>query len=83
MEHVEICISDESTKNEAEFCRRVASGRKVGGALKSLVNSRNLRLEVQGCYITVSLRLFYVREGKGKIYDWGRTALRACWVEAK
>ena len=34
------CILD-----KAEGCREVASGRRVGGAIRSLVNARDLQLE--------------------------------------
>ena len=36
---------DESGTDRAECCRKVASGRKVAGMIKSLVNARDLRVE--------------------------------------
>ena len=33
-------VLDESGKDVAERCRRVARGRKIPGAIKSLVNTR-------------------------------------------
>ena len=39
------CVSDESGTNEAEFSRKVASGRRVAGAIMSLVDARSLQLE--------------------------------------
>ena len=36
---------DESRTYEAEFSKKVASGRRVAGALRSLVNARSLQLE--------------------------------------
>ena len=33
---------DESGTNEAEFHRKVANGRRVAGAVRSLVNARGL-----------------------------------------
>ena len=36
---------DESCTGEAEYSRKVASGRRVEGAITSLVNARNLQLE--------------------------------------
>ena len=39
------CVLDESSTDEAECSRKVASERRVGGAIKSLVNARSLRLE--------------------------------------
>ena len=39
------CVLDELDTDEAECCRKVASGRRVGGAIRSLVYS----LSVVGC----------------------------------
>ena len=39
------CILDESGTCGAECSRKVASGRKVAGAIRSLVNARDLQLE--------------------------------------
>ena len=39
------CVLDESSTDEAECNRKVASGRRVAGAIKSLVNARSLQLE--------------------------------------
>ena len=36
---------DESSTDETEFCRNVASGRRAAGAIRSLVNARELQLE--------------------------------------
>ena len=36
---------DESGTDEAEFRRKVVSWRRVAGAIRSLVNARNLQLE--------------------------------------
>ena len=36
------CVLDESSTDEAECCRRVASGRRVAGAISSMVNARSL-----------------------------------------
>ena len=38
-------ILDESGTDEAEYSRKVASGRRVAGAIISLVNARSLQLE--------------------------------------
>ena len=41
-----ICdVFNESDKDGAECSRKVASGRKVVGAIRSLVNARDLQLE--------------------------------------
>ena len=40
------CVLDESGTDGTECSRKVASGRKVAGATKSLVNARDLQL---GC----------------------------------
>ena len=37
------CVLDESGTDEAECSRRVASGRRVAGAIRSLVNARSLQ----------------------------------------
>ena len=39
------CVLDESGKYEAECSRKVASGRRVAGAIRSLVNARSLQIE--------------------------------------
>ena len=39
------CVLDESRTDEAECSRKVASGRRVAGAIRSLVNARRLQLE--------------------------------------
>ena len=36
---------DESGTNEAECSRKMVSGRRVAGAIRSLVNARSLQLE--------------------------------------
>ena len=38
-------VLDESGTDEAEFSRKVASGRRLAGAIRSIVNARNLQLE--------------------------------------
>ena len=50
MEHVSKfkylgCVLDESGTDETECSRKVASGRRVAGAIRSLVNVRSLQLE--------------------------------------
>ena len=39
------CVLDEPGTDEAECSRKVASGRRVAGAIRSLVNARSLQLE--------------------------------------
>ena len=39
------CILDESGTDGPEFRRKVTSGRRVAGAIRSLVNARDLQLE--------------------------------------
>ena len=48
-------VLDESGKDVAERCRRVASGRKIPGAIKSLVNTRVYSLGLRGGYVPVLL----------------------------
>ena len=38
-------VLDESGTDEAECTKKVASGRRVAGAIRSLVNPRSLQLE--------------------------------------
>ena len=38
-------VLDESGKDEVEYCGREASGMKLTGAVRSLVNARSLQLE--------------------------------------
>ena len=40
-----VCVLDESGTVEAECSRKVVSGRRVGGAIRCLVNARSLQLE--------------------------------------
>ena len=40
-----VCVMDESGTDGAEFRMKVASERKVAGAIRSLVNARSLQLE--------------------------------------
>ena len=39
------CVLDESDRDAAECCRKVAIGRKVAGAIRSLVNARSLQFD--------------------------------------
>ena len=39
------CVLDESGTDEAECCKKVESGRRVAGAIRSLVNTRSLQFE--------------------------------------
>ena len=39
------CALDESGTDEVECCKKVVSGRRVAGAVRSLVNARSLQLE--------------------------------------
>ena len=39
------CVLDESGTDEAECNRKVASGRRLAGAIRSLVNARSLQPE--------------------------------------
>ena len=40
-----VCVLDKSGIDEAERSRKVASGMRVAGAIRSLVNARSLQLE--------------------------------------
>ena len=39
------CVLHQSGTDEAEYSRKVANGRRVAGAIRSLVNARSLQLE--------------------------------------
>ena len=39
------CVLDESRTDEADCRRKVASGRRVAGPIRPLVNARSLQLE--------------------------------------
>ena len=39
------CVLDESGTDGAEYSRKMVSGRRVAGAIRSLVNTRSLQLE--------------------------------------
>ena len=55
---------DESGTDEAECSRKVASGRRVAGTIRSLVNARGLQLECGKvlCESLLMLLLMYGRE---------------------
>ena len=38
------CVLDEACTDGSEYSRKVASGRRVAGAFRSLVNARNLKV---------------------------------------
>ena len=52
------CVLDESGTDEAEYSRKVASGRMVAFAIRSLVNARSLRLIVLGSFMSHCWYLF-------------------------
>ena len=39
------CVLDEAGTDGAVCCRKVASGRRVAGAIRSLINARDLQIE--------------------------------------
>ena len=46
--HYLVCVLDESGTDGAECSRKVASGMRVAGAIRSLVNARDLQIECAG-----------------------------------
>ena len=40
-----LCVLDESGKGEVECRKKVESGRRIAGAIRSLVNARDLQLQ--------------------------------------
>ena len=62
------CVFDESGTDGAECSRKVASGRKVAGAIRSLVSDRDLQLEcARGLHETL---LVPVRKYGSKTMLW-------------
>ena len=51
-------VLDESGTDVAERCRKMESGRKVAGAVRSLFNARGLQLDCTGCYMKCCSCLF-------------------------
>ena len=52
------CILDESDADGAKCSRKVASGRRVAGAIRSLANARDFQLEVLDSNMKHCLHLF-------------------------
>ena len=77
------CILDESDTDEAECSRKVVSGRRVAGAIRSLVNARGFRLECARVLhesLLVPVLIYGRRRedlGLG-LYRW--TTSEDCWV---
>ena len=66
------CVLDESSTDGAECIRKVASGRRVAGVIRSIVNARDCSFSVLEYCMKHCLCLFLymtenVIEGKGKI----------------
>ena len=62
-------VLDESGTDGAECSKKLASGKKVAGAVKSLVNARDLQFEcARVLHETLSVPLFMygARQGYGK-----------------
>ena len=64
------CILDESGTDGAEYSRKVASGKRVAGVIKSPVNARDLQIECARVLHEALLAPFltYVME-EGEIWD--------------
>ena len=74
-------VSDKSGTDEEEFSRKVASGRRVGGTIRSLVNAKDLQFEcAESCmkyclylFLCMAVRQCYGRkrrEVKLELYRW-------------
>ena len=46
-------VVDESSTDEVERCTIMTSGRRVEGAIKSLVNTRKVYFNVRRCFLKV------------------------------
>ena len=85
LEHVSefkylICVLEESGTDEAEFRWKVASGRRVAGAIRSLVNARSLQLE----YVRVlheSLLVLVLMYGSETMIRRERSRIRAAQMD--
>ena len=83
------CVLEESGRYEAECNRKVASGRRVAGAIRSLVNAKDLQLSVlESCmrhclflFLCMAVRPCYggrSRDLELELYRW--TAPENCRV---
>ena len=55
----DVCL-DESGSNEAECHRKVASGRRVAGAISPLVNARDLQLDCASLAWNIACTFSYI-----------------------
>ena len=83
------CVLDKSGTDEAECSRKVASERSVEGAIRSLVNARDLQLELQeSCmkhclYLSscMVVRQYYGKRRRDLELGLGRwTTSEDCWI---
>ena len=58
------CVLDETGGSDAGCCRKVTSGRKVAGAVRSLMKARVCSLSIRGCYMRHCSCLFFCMVGK-------------------
>ena len=61
------CLSDESGIGGTECRRKVASGRRVGGAIRSLINARKLQLQCARV-LHKTLLVFVLMYGSKKMF---------------
>ena len=54
------CVFDESSREGGECSRKVATGRRVGGGIGSLVNARDLQLECASLARNIDCTCSYV-----------------------
>ena len=54
------CVLNESGTDGAECCRKVASGKRIAGAIRSLVNVRDLQLECASVLYEIACACSYV-----------------------
>ena len=75
------CVLDESGTDEAECLRKVVSGKRVAGAIRSLFNARDLQLECAKflheaflyLFLCMAVRQCYGRERRDlglELYRW-------------
>ena len=62
------CVLDESGTDGAECSRKVASGRRVAGAIRFLINARDLQLECAGVLHETLLVPFLMYESETMLW---------------
>ena len=76
------CVLDESCTDEAKCRRKVASGRRVAGGIRSLVNASDLQIECSRVLLETLLVLVLVCENETMIWrKKERSRIRAVQID--